>query len=82
MPHDGKVHKRGTSGVEFVVEVAHRVWQGVVVIIKMGEILRPCHDWHSRHDCLVCGADCSDYGSLVKCNLYVGLERLENCQGN
>lgn len=47
MGHDGEVHKRGTSAVE-VVEGAHLV-QGV---IKMGEIVRQCDGWHSRHDFL------------------------------
>lgn len=50
MRHDGEVLKRKISGVEFVKRGARRM-QGVVVI-KMGEIVRPCHGWHSRHDYL------------------------------
>lgn len=48
--HDGEVLKRKISGVEFVKRGTRRM-QGVVVI-KMGEIVRPCHGWHSRHDYL------------------------------
>lgn len=66
--HDGEVHERGTSGVE-VVEGARRV-QGVV--IKMGEIVRPCDGWHSRHDCRGC---LLGYGS----RMYVAWKE-ENCE--
>lgn len=65
--YDGEVHKRGTSSVE-VVEGAHRV-QGVV--IKMGEVVRPCDDWHTRHDCRVLFL--LGYGSRI-C-MYVCLEK-------
>lgn len=45
--YDGEVPKGGTCGVEFVKGL-HGMQ--AVVIIKMGEIVRPCHGWHSRHD--------------------------------
>lgn len=69
MRRDGKVVPKGgtgtSGGVEFVVKGLHRSMQAVVVIVKMGEIVRPCHGcWHSRHDdfcvrvvgCFVCSA--------------------------
>lgn len=48
--NDRGEHKPGTSIVD-VIKGAHLV-QGVV--IKKGEIIRPCDAWHGRHYCRGC----------------------------